>query len=84
MGNRLHVGNLPSYATEKDLLIKFGQFGTVKSTKIVRDERSGRSRCFGFVEMSTRAEAAAAINRLNFAQYDNRTMSVSLIKEQGM
>lgn len=76
MGKRLHVGNIPSSATEEDLLVLFRQFGSVESTKVVRDPHTGLSRGFGLVEMLSDAEAAVAINNLNFTQYDGLIMGV--------
>lgn len=77
MGKKLYVGNLPFSATEQVLLDTFAQCGTVESAKIITDRDTGRSKGFGFVEMATDDEAQAAINKLNGADYDGRTMSVS-------
>jgi RNA recognition motif-containing protein len=74
MSTRLHIGNLPSSATEADLRSKFAQFGTVESVMVVTDAQTGR---FGVVQMASDAEARAAINRLNMTQYDGVIMSVS-------
>ena len=59
MGRRLYVGNLPYSVTEEGLTDKFSQFGQVESTKLIIDRDTGRSKGFGFVEMSTDAEAQA-------------------------
>jgi RNA recognition motif-containing protein len=80
MSTRLHIGNLPSSATEADLRSKFAQFGTVESAIVVTDAQTGRSKRFGIVEMANDAEARAAINRLNMTQYDEVIMSVSKIR----
>ena len=77
MGKKLYVGNLPFAATDQSLREIFAQIGTVTSAKIIMDRETGRSKGFGFVEMSTDAEAADAINRLNGADYDGRPMTVS-------
>lgn len=77
MNTRLYVGNLPLSATEEDLKLKFGLFGTVRSAIIVRDVETGRSRRFGYIEMSNDAEALTAITRLNMTQYEDAVMSVS-------
>ncbi len=61
MGNKIYVGNLPFSATSDQLNEMFAKFGTVDSAKIVMDRDTGRSKGFGFVEMSTADEAAAAI-----------------------
>jgi len=75
--NKLYVGNLPAHATEGDLRTKFAKFGTVESAIVVTDAETGRSKRFGFVEMSNRAEARMAIAQLNMSQYDETTMCVS-------
>ena len=80
MNNRLFVGNLPFSATEKELTEAFGECGTVVSVGIITDKFSGRSKGFGFVEMQTEAEAAAAIEKLNEADYAGRPMSVGIAK----
>lgn len=77
MGKKLYVGNLPFSATDQILFDTFAQCGTVESAKIITDRDSGRSKGFGFVEMSTDAEAADAIAKLNGADYEGRTMTVS-------
>ena len=61
MGRRLYVGNLPYSVTEEGLTDKFSEFGTVESSKLITDRDTGRSKGFGFVEMSSDAEAKAAI-----------------------
>ena len=76
MSTLLHVSNLPISATEELLTGKFGQFGVVVSARITRDPATGRSLRSGFVEMRTAADAKAAIDRLNHAEFDGRLMSV--------
>ena len=80
MGKKLYVGNLPFAATDQILADTFGQCGTVVSAKIITDRDTGRSKGFGFVEMSTEAEAADAINKFNGADYDGRPMTVNEAK----
>lgn len=80
MGKKLYVGNLPFSATDATLSEAFSQCGTVESAKIIMDRDSGRSKGFGFVEMSTEAEAAQAISRFNGADYDGRAMTVNEAK----
>ena len=63
--NKLYVGNLPFNTSEEDLTQTFSQFGQVQSAAIVIDRDTGRSRGFAFVEMTTDAEAAAAIEGLD-------------------
>ena len=80
MGKKLYVGNLPFSATDQILVDTFSQCGTVESAKIIVDRESGRSKGFGFVEMSTDAEAADAIAKFNGADYDGRPMTVNEAK----
>jgi len=80
MGKKLYVGNLPYSATEQVLLDTFAQCGKVESAKIITDRDSGRSKGFGFVEMSTDAEAADAIAKFNGADYDGRALTVNEAK----
>jgi RNA recognition motif-containing protein len=80
MGKKLYVGNLPFSATDQILSDTFAQCGTVESSKIIMDRESGRSKGFGFVEMSTEAEALDAISKFNGADYDGRAMTVNEAK----
>lgn len=80
MGKKLYVGNLPFSATDQILLDTFAQCGTVESAKIIIDRDSGRSKGFGFVEMSSEAEAADAISKFNGADFDGRPMTVNEAK----
>ena len=82
MGKKLFVGNLPFTARDEDLQSLFSQVGTVESVKIIMDRDTGRSKGFGFVEMSADAEAADAISRLNGADLGGRAISVSEAKPQ--
>ena len=77
MGKKLYIGNLPFSATEQALSDLFSQCGTVESTKIVTDRETGRSKGFGFVEMSTDEEASDAISKLNGSDCEGRTITVS-------
>jgi RNA recognition motif-containing protein len=77
MGKKLYVGNLPFSATDQILSDTFAQCGKVESSKIIIDRDSGRSKGFGFVEMSTEAEALDAISKFNGADYDGRAMTVN-------
>jgi RNA recognition motif-containing protein len=80
MSAKLFVGGL-SYSTTFDGLREhFAQCGTVKSALVVTDPYSGRSRGFGFVEMSTEDEANAAIDRLNGQMLDGRTLKIELAR----
>jgi len=77
MGKKLYVGNLPFSATDQVLMDTFAQCGTVESARIIVDRETGRSKGFGFVEMSSDAEAQDAINKFNGADYDGRPMTVN-------
>ena len=80
MGKKLYVGNLPFSANESSLEQIFAQAGTVESAKVITDRDTGRSKGFGFVEMSTDAEAADAIAKFNGADYEGRPMTVNEAK----
>jgi RNA recognition motif-containing protein len=80
MGKKLYIGNLPYAATEQVLIDTFAQCGTVESAKIITDRDTGRSKGFGFVEMSSDAEAADVISKFNGADYDGRPMTVNEAK----
>lgn len=82
MGKKLYVGNLPFTATEQDLGDAFAQFGTIESVKIITDRDTGRSKGFGFVEMSTPEEAQECINQLNGSEWAGRQMTVNEAKPQ--
>src|ERR1700704_4506531 len=77
MGKKLYVGNLTFGTTDQMLIDTFSQCGTVESAKIIMDRDTGRSKGFGFVEMSSDAEAANAISKFNGADYDGRAMTVN-------
>ena len=80
MGKKLYVGNLPFSATDQVLADSFAQCGKVESAKIIIDRDTGRSKGFGFVEMSTEAEAQDAINKFNGADYEGRSLTVNEAK----
>jgi RNA recognition motif-containing protein len=82
MGKRLYVGNLSFNATELDVRELFTPFGTVADLKMVMDRETGRPRGFGFVEMSTEAEASEAINNLNGRDFQGRAMTVNEAQER--
>ncbi len=81
MGKRIFVGNLPFSATDQVLLDTFAQYGAVESAKVITDRHTGRSKGFGFVEMATDAEAVTAIEKLNGAEYEGRTITVNEARE---
>ena len=77
MGNKLYVGNLPYSFDDNSLNQAFSAFGTVASAKVMMDRDSGRSKGFGFVEMSSSDEAQAAIKGVNGQQHDGRALVVN-------
>ena len=77
MGNKLYVGNLSYEVQDRDLQQLFAQYGTVSSAKVVMDRVTGRSKGFGFVEMSTDAEAESSISALNGHEVGGRALTVN-------
>ncbi len=77
MGKKLYVGNLSYSVNDQSLNQSFSGFGTVSSAKVMTDRDSGRSKGFGFVEMSSDAEAQAAIGGMNGKSVDGRDMVVN-------
>jgi len=73
----IYVGNLSHELTEEELREAFETFGQVTSAKIITDRYSGVSRGFGFVEMTTKSEAQAAITGLNGRELKGRTLTVN-------
>ena len=83
MGTRLYVGNLSYNVTEPELKEVFGENGrNVKEVKVVADRDTGRPRGFAFVEMTTDAEAAQAIETLNGREIQGRPINVSEARER--
>ncbi len=80
MGKKLYVGNLGFDVTDADLSQLFAQHGTVGSATVIMDKMSGRSKGFGFVEMSTDEEAQAAIAALNGRDHGGRPLTVNEAK----
>jgi len=77
MSKKLYVGNLAFQTTTQDLQQLFGQAGSVESAQIIEDRDTGRSKGFAFVEMSTEAEAAAAIEQFNGKEVGGRALKVN-------
>ena len=77
MGNKLYVGNLSFSITNDDLMDFFGDAGTVESANVVEDRDTGRSRGFGFVEMSSDEEAQNAIEQFNGQEFEGRSLVVN-------
>ena len=80
MGNRLYVGNLPYSVSDSDLQQMFEAHGTVQSAQVIMDRDTGRSKGFGFVEMSNDQEALNAIRELNGKQHEGRSLTVNEAK----
>ncbi|MEQ8789678.1 MAG: RNA-binding protein [Pirellulaceae bacterium] len=77
MGKKLYCGNLSFNVTSSQLEDLFSGFGTVASAQVISDRETGRSKGFGFVEMSSDDEAQAAIDGLNGTEHDGRTLTVN-------
>jgi cold-inducible RNA-binding protein len=80
MGRKLYVGNLGYGVSTSDLEQMFSQHGTVDSANVIEDRSTGQSKGFGFVEMSSDAEAEAAINALNGQDHGGRALTVNEAK----
>jgi len=74
---KLYVGNLSFQTSSEDLQQLFGQAGTVESASVIEDRETGRSRGFGFVEMSTNEEGQAAIAQFNGKEINGRSLTVN-------
>ncbi len=82
MGKKLYIGGLP-YSTNDDALSRlFSEVGHVDSARIITDRESGRSKGFGFVEMSSEAEAQAAIQKFNGQEFEGRRLTVNEARPQ--
>jgi RNA recognition motif-containing protein len=80
--NKIYVGNL-SYETQEDeLRSAFSAYGQVASVRIISDRDTGRSKGFGFVEMTTPEEANAAITGLNNRELGGRTLKVNVANDR--
>ena len=77
MGRKLYVGNLSFAATEDELREYFAQAGTPESVAIVKHRATGRSRGFGFVEMSSDGEAAQAVEQLDGKEFMGRSLKIN-------
>ena len=80
MGKKLYVGNLDYSIVASDLEQMFASHGTVESAQVITDRDSGRSKGFGFVEMSSSSEADAAISALNGSEHNGRALTVNEAK----
>jgi len=81
MTKKLYVGNLPFSTTEDDLSDIFAEVGNVESVRIITDRDTGRSRGFGFVEMSDE-DAEKAINQFNGTEMNGRPLTVNEARPQ--
>ena len=80
MGKKLYVGNLSYTVSSADLERMLGEYGSVQSAEVINDRATGRSKGFGFVEMSSDNEAQSAINALNGTDQDGRAITVNEAK----
>ncbi len=79
-GNKLFVGGLPFAVTDDELSALFAEYGTVTSATVIKDKFTERSKGFGFVEMSSDAEAQAAINGLHDREVGGRKITVNVAR----
>src|SRR3954447_10760029 len=77
VGKKLYVGNLTYRLSSSDLEQMFSQYGSVESAEVISDRDTGRSKGFGFVEMSSDSEARAAIDALHDQEHDGRRLTVN-------
>lgn len=77
MAKKLYVGGLPYTTSEDALKDYFSQAGTVESATIISDKMTGRSKGFGFIEMSSDAEAQSAVDMFNGKEFEGRTLTVN-------
>jgi cold-inducible RNA-binding protein len=82
MGKKLFVGNLSFDTTSEQLGEHFARAGTVQSATVMTDRATGRSRGFGFVEMSTEDEAKSAVDELNGKEFQGRNLNVDVARER--
>lgn len=82
MSKKIYVGNLAFSTKSADLRTMFAEHGTVTDAVVIEDRDTGRSRGFGFVEMSTAEEADKAIAAVNGRNVDGRQLNVNIAKER--
>jgi RNA recognition motif-containing protein len=80
MSMKLYVGNLAFETTGDDLKTLFAEAGTVESVSLIEDRETGRSRGFGFIEMQTKEEGAAAVEKFNGTEFGGRPLKVNEAK----
>ena len=76
----IYISNLSYGVDDADLNTLFAEYGEVVSAKVIMDRESGRSRGFGFVEMTNDTEGQKAIDELNGAEYDHKVIAVSIAR----
>ncbi len=79
---KIYVGNLSFKATDEDLRVAFEAYGDVESAKVIQDRETGRSRGFGFVEMSNQDQANSAIEQVNNTEIVDRPVRVNEAQER--
>ena len=82
MAKKIYVGGLSYDTSDNSLETLFTQYGMVDSARVITDRDSGRSKGFGFVEMSNESEASEAINSLNGTNFEGRTITVNEARPQ--
>jgi len=82
MGKKLYVGNLPFNTTSEDLEALFSKVGPCESASVITDRATGRSRGFGFVEMSSAGDAQKAISQLDSTEFQGRQLTVNEARER--
>ena len=82
MSMKLHIGNLSFDTSSDELQALFAQAGTVERVSLIEDSGTGRSRGFGFIEMSTKEEGAAAIEKFNGQELGGRKLKVDEAKQR--
>jgi len=80
MATNIYVGNLPWTTTNDELADMFSQYGQVTKSQIITDRETGRSRGFGFVEMTSEEEAQRAIDAMNNQDFNGRPLTVNIAK----
>ncbi|MEM6789810.1 MAG: RNA-binding protein, partial [Myxococcota bacterium] len=83
MSNKLFVGGLSWDTDDSGLLAAFQPYGDVREAKVITDRETGRSRGFGFVTYSNRDEASTAMEAMNGAELDGRTLRVDEAQDRG-
>ena len=80
MSTKLYVGNLSFDTSREQLQTLFAEAGTVESVNVIIDRETGRSRGFGFIDMATKEESAAAIEKFNGHDFGGRALKVTTAK----